>query len=131
MLAIFFFSFFYLCLCVFLVEKITTQVTINFNKLLVTSWSDIGYSKQEEMCKWSSLQGHDPSLLNLNCQIQSLPLGLERASCSTPKANGPLTKKAVKNLKLNKYRNDKCCAKSNTLKQALSSALELASKLYP
>jgi len=52
--------------------------------------------------------------------------GLERASKPTPKANKPLTKKAVKNLKHNKRRSDKRCAKTAAPKLAPSPALELA-----
>jgi len=52
--------------------------------------------------------------------------GLERASRPAPKADKPLTKKAVKNLKHNKHRSDKRHAKTAAPKLAPSLALELA-----
>ena len=52
--------------------------------------------------------------------------GLERASRPAPKADKPLTKKAVKNLKRNKRRTDKRRAKTAAPKLAPLPALELA-----
>jgi len=51
--------------------------------------------------------------------------GLERASNHAPKADRPLTKKAIKNQKRNKRRSDKRRAKSGAPKLAPSPALEL------
>jgi len=52
--------------------------------------------------------------------------GLERANKPAPKTHEPLTKKAVKNLKRNKRRSDKCRTKCGAPKLAPSPALEMA-----
>jgi len=59
------------------------SISMNFPAPL---WSNGGYSRQGRICRWSSLLGHDPSLLNFHCQIQWNLYGALKGQASLPLA---------------------------------------------
>ena len=103
------------------------QVTINFNQLPVTFVIKRGVFQVRKNVQMVFTVGPQSILAEFPLSNSMEPLrGLERASRPTPKADKPFTKKAVKNLKHNKRRSDKRCAKTAAPKLAPSPALELA-----
>ena len=115
-------------LCLFLFEvQMAPQVTVNFNELPVTFVIKRGMFQARKNVHVVFTVGPRSILAEFPLSNSMEPLrGLERASRPAPKADKPLTKKAVKNLKRNKRRSDKRRAKSAAPKLAPSPALELA-----
>jgi len=103
------------------------QVTVNFNKLPVTFVIKRRMFQARKNVHLVFTVGPWSILVEFPLSnSMELLRGLERASRPTPKANKPLTKKAIKNQKRNKRRSDKRRAKSDAPKLAPSPALELA-----
>jgi len=103
------------------------QVTISFNHLPVTFVIKRGIFQARKNMQMIFTVGPQSILAEFSLSNSMEPLrGLERASGPAPKADKPLTKKVVKNLKCNKRRSDKRRAKSAAPKLTPSPTLELA-----
>ena len=115
----FFCLLFVFVLCVFLIGKMAPQVTINFHELPVTI-----VVKRRMLTARRNIQmvftiGPHSILAEFSLSNSMEPLwGLERANKPAPMTDKPLTKKSVNNLKRNKRRSDKRCAKSSTSHEA-------------
>jgi len=102
------------------------QVTIDFNELPIPIVVKHEMLRARKNVQMVITVGSQSILVEFSLANSMEPLrGLERASRPAPKTDKPLTKKATKNLKCTKRRNDKCCAKSSAPKLAPSPALEL------
>ena len=103
------------------------QVTVNFNELPVTFVIRHGMFQARKNVHVVFTVGPRSILAEFPLSNSMEPLrGLERESKPTPKADKPLTKKAIKNQKRNKRRSDKRRGKSSAPKLARSPVLELA-----
>jgi len=102
------------------------QVTINFNELPVTFVIRRGMFQARKNMHVFFTVGSQSILVEFPLSNSMEPLRvLERASKPAPKADRPLTNKAIKNQKRNKRRSDKRRTKSGAPKLAPSPALEL------